>query len=289
MKKKVLIFVILFLLVLLPICAETLVYDNWIFNRDTIVANEQVYNIFFNEESESILVQTDLDYVKVDRTKCKRIDITQICYTEKEYDINQKADKIHIKVFRIEPTINIRRTMTYGQIVVGKEYEINVILSNTGDKKTRNLIYEDVFPDFIEITETSGCEAIGSTIRFNQNLNEGETEDFSYTIKPLEQFEQSFRASINFDTGYETIEEWSNTLNIDAKDSIQFDSKYSTEELWLGEEYYYNITLENILDEDDLDVQAYIFTPDSIEVKKTEELTKIDDNTYLFDKTIIKG
>ncbi len=198
--------------------SENSIFSGWEYAGDTIVANDIVFSYSWAEDVDSIRLRYDSYYKNLDKGSCEILKGTnntiKACYDKNEYDMTKRVFRAYLILYSLEPDIDIIRKFNATDIIVTEPVRVDVNISNNGASAAYNLHYEDNLENF-EITECENCYIErNSAVWRDSALDAGETEQFSYYIRPKEKFDRVLAAVLKYNTLRTSEEITTNTVHV---------------------------------------------------------------------------
>ena len=270
MKQKLLIIELVFLVCILPFSSAYVVkYNDWVYDLDTLTLDNQSFKFKISSSSENIIAYYSDKSQIIRKGNCADDSLTLICLDNISTDEVNEIRTARISISYLEPNLSILRTSNKEEVNVGDPITFDLKVKNVGDFKARNLVYTDYFPTEIIISKVSGkcIKDEYNTIKYETDLNPGESFGCSYSVIPSKETEQTLRAQIDYDDGFTHKKVYSNSSKIKSKslykitayheryegnssnrilNSISLDNS----EVQVGEEFNVRINLTNMVNED---------------------------------------
>ncbi|NQU79688.1 hypothetical protein HQ545_08025 [Candidatus Woesearchaeota archaeon] len=195
--------------------AETEVFDGEILSGESIDIDDFTFIITMNKYATAIFVDGGEMFQTIALNDCEKMEAFRICFDNTTYDEEDNELYTVIRILRREPDITILRTANETEIYVGKESQVTITMTNTGDH-AEEVILTDDYPTSIEISEMDGgCRIHENQVYWNGHLDEGDEQICTFNIKALEEFHQSLVAKLVYWDGFKYVEEFSTTMTID--------------------------------------------------------------------------
>jgi len=244
--RPIIFFVIILLILPLVVSAsEEKIFSGWKYPGDSITANDLVFSFRFLEDPDRMRIRYGDYYKTIDEGECDVLKGTnstiKACYEEYEYDIKKGAFKAYLLLYLREPEIDIDRVFEETDIIVGDEIEVNVIISNTGSSTAYDLEYIDTLEDF-EILQCKGCFIESNSVLWSKAaIDDGDSYEFSYMIKPNHEFKRKIAAVLNYNTLRTSEEIVTKPVEITAENILDIKTK-------LVDVEYFASEYDNIID-----------------------------------------
>jgi uncharacterized repeat protein (TIGR01451 family) len=294
------IFLITFLLLIAPAIAEgELLEKDWIYQDQTITIDNYSYIVNTNVDNDAIIIELSTnDFEVIEFESCKNIYSTRVCFENKRNDHDEDRYEFLIATYNIQSKVNAKHSFETAYFdtrdktfLVGQEIEITTTIRNDGVHDAKETVYHLNVPDAFMVTDAEDAEHTMHSIRWEGELESGQTETFSYTVIPKESYEGSFRSKISYiDASRGNVREtlidgFGDLLEFTIEDRIATEHTYlrgyqtentipeldfdeEPDELIVGETFYYIIKLENNKFSDHIyrayDTSASIILPPSV-------------------------
>jgi len=258
------------------VAAENIFFSGFIFSDESVVINDKSFIITLEWDKRNIMLKSGKEIYFVPKTKCERIYNIRFCFHNTVYDVDEKKDKINISIYSLSPTIKITRTIDKSRLFVGEEAEISVNIKNEGPLAAENFSFIDSFSDKVEITDVSFCNLNGSEIYWRGLLRENDTLKCNYRIKPIDEFERSFRAKVEYFDGIKNKEEFSEAISIKADPFLVINQDFndSDKKIFVGENTTLIINISNKHPDEDIKIaKVEIVLPKGLSFISTERIS----------------
>lgn len=275
MKKIIILIVVLGLFSIMAYGETKEIFDDWLYSGNTTTVDGKNFTLTMGSRLDKIYLKLPTENsVIVSNESCDKKDYYNVCYKgTKEGYHDYFRDVIvmqaHITIEQITAKLNISRTVQKTNPQIGEDVRIVMNLENDGDRDATGVVFNDEFPEDFEITYVSGCVISGNKVEWEGNLKRSERKkECEYRIKPLKEVTYSSKATATYNNGDKETTSSSPTVKITVQEpplDIRINSSRTT--LDLGEEFWVNITLENINEDKDVSVDNFIISvPESMEI-----------------------
>jgi hypothetical protein len=249
--------------------------------------SEEEYTLYRSIGDEDVTFGT---YPKITHDDLE-ISLKKICFNVSKSDcgrindIDKKVDpSFHLRFEFKEPEVDVDREYSETDVVFGEEIEILHVIENDGDVDIRNFIYEETYPQNVQIKPNSAITQIDQTIRYeNPIIKAGDSSTFKYKIKILDTLEYSLKGEYSYEYRDETYTEFTSDSTINLKDIITPELSFSESSVEPDEQVTLTLKLENNLDEK-VDFTVDLTVP--IDVKNKYAFDKVGDNLYRLSGTL---
>jgi hypothetical protein len=256
---------LLILLLLLPaVSAETLL-DDWVDHPSTFTLADHEFSVQYIDSKEKLVMKMDGLGGLLDIDECEKREDIEYCFIE--------ANLVQVKLLinSLAPDIEIERDFSTKKPLLNEEIDIIATITNNGDKRASNVVYEDPYTSKFKKTSSD----------WQGNLNPGEEKIITYTVTPLAIEKINSQASISYDFDGKKKTKSSKTILIEVQEPFTLTHSL-VESAEKNERIFYNVTLIN-KGETKLDINTLkIIIPAKMDIKNAPRTLKQDGNTLTY-------
>jgi len=194
----------------------------------------------------------------------------------------------YIKVYDAMPDIQITRTTSAREPVLGKEFTVTTTILNKDETTINDAVYIDEFPNSFTIKSVSSGSISGSTVSHTINeLKEGESKTIKYVLVPKEVVDVNLIGSleVEFDSRIITFESSKTNIRPQYPVQISVDTNVTTPRA--DQKFDIQMELENVYGEDVDVTSAMIVLPGSLELYDHDFVSR-DANKFVWSGEIKK-
>jgi len=275
-KKRIMLFLIIFILNSIYVLADEEAYNKWNHNGDVFTAAEKTFTVHSLTEFQT-KIESGGKFLNINNGTCDVSDFIKVCIGEIKKDANISLGySSNIKIYKMTANLELTRTIDKTSFIIGEEANIEILIKNTGLRDAADINFEDRFSAQFEPKNAYGCLIKDHTVFFQGSLWQGNEKKCSYKIEALSQGQYESSAELTYNNGFQ-IKTLSDKKKITVED-YALRVKTSAERNDLGEEFNYNVKLENINKDYPVNIPYVEFTiPKEIEiVEKPINLWKKD-------------
>lgn len=274
MKKLV---ILILFLNLLPAVTASILFDDLVDDMETFKVGDHTFYVEYIESNQKVVFKMDDMGGIMSMGECETRESIKYCYEDVNYP------QIKVKIESLEPDISIERSFSTTSPYLNEEITVIVTLKNDGDKIATNIKYTDAYPSGLKVYSSGNAKV------WEGNINAGEEEKFTYTIKAEDtiSFDSTATLSYKFDGNEKTKK--SSTVTINVKKPFSISHEISKEAVDKDEEVDYNLTITNEHESDSLTVEKLEITlPSQIDLVRPPTGLAKQENKLTFTGTIEK-
>jgi uncharacterized repeat protein (TIGR01451 family) len=284
-----LIFLILSLVLLPGVLAYSgnKVFDDWVYNEDTITLDDKEFFFRLSNEGNKLLIISDGESQIMNLPECRNFDIQRrICFNDSYYDgAGEPSNRAYVIIYYRKPRLNITRTIDDNIFTVGDEVEFTVEINNYGEINAKDVYYEDVFPQNVRVVTSSGCPYTERKVYYDGDIRSGSYVDCKYTITTTAPVDSITVASVTYDTGFETVANYSDSIRLYSSSPLKINASFDNSSIQIEETTYFRINITNVASKD-IDIDNILVTiPSGLEVI-SDNMINIDENNYKWSGTL---
>lgn len=267
MKNKTIILALLLIVMSAPVIASELIADETIFEGSTIKIEDDFFTLDVDPAGSKLSLRSDFDAYFIYPDRCTEQGILKVCAYALTYDEERDQYKARVKAYHNIATATIEREFTKENVFLFEPLTVTTTITNTGDTDADNILFTDDFPTSIKVESASGkgCTYGAHTVRYQGSIAKGDSRICTYELLPSEKVIFDSVAKIKYFNGYEMIETFSSTKKLTVKNPFDITTIVPKERLESGEESFFNVTFENLEDQE-LDVRFEIHFPENLKI-----------------------
>ena len=278
-KRCFLLFLVLFLVPLVDAVTSDTLSSNFYKDNDTEIIDGKLFRFEINGVEKKVNVQYPEGGLILNNNSCDFSGIYYICASYmKEVSYNTTEDRYtygaQVSVGRLTARIAMERLFEQQEILIGERVQVKVKLENMGYETATSILYQDSFPDNMEVRDATGCSIKDNGVEYKGQLERGQKVECIYYLKGVKETTYKSTGKLTYfdgndieklDTPRETLKVPSSSLRI-----ILNLTKNTTE---IGEEFELYINLTN-LNPEYMKINKFTITlPESMRLKFRHELT----------------
>ncbi|MBN2422118.1 hypothetical protein JXB41_02735 [Candidatus Woesearchaeota archaeon] len=283
MKKIIL---ILGFLILIPvISAKELVYNDWVFNNQTIYLDSKEYAFLVSNAGNNLIVKFDGYFEVIDKRECILVSPREFCFNGSSYSNEINDFKAYIEISYLKPELEIRRTIDNNILKVGEDANFEIEITNTGDITSKDADFIEEFPAQVVIKSVSGaCDKIGNKISWHGDIKTNEIISCEYEIYTTEKIDSVLKAAVFYNDGFSDQVTYSGPIHLYSSSILGMDFSATKDQIQINENTELFINLTNTEGEAIEITKLEIKIPDELIVDKTS-LEK-ENNVYKWEGKI---
>lgn len=300
MKKRLLGLVLAFtILIIVPAVSASykeLIFEDWVYHESNFTADGKAFYSTVSPNVKSMSIKYDEEIVIVRINECKEFSRFDVCFDDRMIWYHDMLDrdwyKAKIRLYQKLAKINITRSFSNPNLLIGEETSIDLIFKNSGSSLiASDILYLDEFPSDFMITGFSGCILSGNSIKWTGELKIGERVECSYKIKAMNKITYNSKASIKYFNGDDIVTEYSDAKKLNVPEySLTLFTNITNSSLDIGGTTIVYTTLKNINDGEDLMVSLLeMQIPVGFKVVSNSGEVKQSGDKMIFTGKLIKG
>jgi hypothetical protein len=222
-KKRLNLFVFLLAVSLFAAMAsaETSVFNDRVLSGESVEIDEFTFIITMNKYANAIFVDAGEMFQTVALYDCEKMERFRICFKNTTYDEGENELYALVAINRSKPDVSITRQINQTELYVGQEAEVTLTIVNTGDTAPQIIVTDD-YPASIEIYDMEGgCREHENQVYWKGHLDEDESRECTFLIRPTKELHQGFVAHLKYWDGFKWIDEYSVALTLDVEPVLE--------------------------------------------------------------------
>ncbi|MFT4313362.1 MAG: hypothetical protein ACMXYA_03055 [Candidatus Woesearchaeota archaeon] len=289
MKKRGLFWISILLICLIPLYADTILYQTYFTSGDQMQFGQNLYDISIDVTGQQVrlLKRGGGESFLIQRGGNVDAGNYNIAFLHSQNFTDSQGNRYYealLQLTHLEPQISYSWVFEEISDYIFEPFEIQFRVENTGSRTANDVRFSHSFPN-VKFTRVSGCEVEDSTVFFMQDLEPDKEITCRYRFEPQREFlNQQLFSSLTFMYEEQETRIFPSSLTITAFAPIVFDIAFNTSSIRIGEDFMLNITAINIYDSR-LDSISYdLFIPRSIITQYIDgSFEKVETNVDQYD------
>ncbi len=256
--------------------ADTQVFSGYVYSGSSISIDKQVVFIYLG--TDGIVADYGTGFFSISNNTCESSDYFKICLDNIDYDYSAKKKRIYLRTFSTVPFLEITRSVTKSDLVVGEEAAFTVSISNSGGI-ARNATYTDFFPDSFSVYDVRGAELIGNSVVWSGSIARLGSRDIQYKIKPKNAFKQSLKASLTYFDGYMEQTIYSSEQTISSTNFVGLETALGKSSVFIGQPNNFTLNVTN-RGNDTVNMSVLVTFSSDVSVFPPSSFSRIANNTF---------
>ncbi len=286
MRGKQALVIALFILLLSGAAGAATSFSGWIYSGESVTYNNREFILNLNAQGDQLWVISEGQQAFIGEGKCKDMLPYIICFNQSLYMSSEEQYKGQVTLGIRAASLSISREFSNTLLEVGEEFEVEVLIENTGDEKASDITYADVFPDAFEVYSCTSCDIHGQMVVWQGSLEKDRDATFSYLVRAVDQADVKLKARMTYFDGYSEQEDYSDEVELETVHLLVSEVSASLDEVELGDRFDLTVNISNT-GTDRVGIESLsIYVPSGLEVMDYDDHLTRSGNLYMWSGNI---
>jgi uncharacterized repeat protein (TIGR01451 family) len=245
--KKIVVWLFVSVLVLQLVCAGE-IFSGEVKDNVPFTINDISHNARYYPSAKKVSLMAGTDRVLIAVGECQEINGLKYCIDSAvegfDDETGDPASTMELRVLQSGPDITIDRDVTDESPGLNEEVEFTVTLTNNGNERASNIIYEDNFPSSVKVS-SAYYSAITNGISWTGSIEKGKSQTIKYKIRLAEFKDFESVAQVSFLWNGKVNKVKSSSIDFSVSKPYRVSDSMSAKSVGLNEDIIYTLSLNN--------------------------------------------